>query len=141
MRIKVKLDPGATLPTKGYGTDAGWDLYAKEEFTVPAGGSAVHDTGVHMSIPRGYCGLLVSKSGLNVKKGLTSTGLIDSHYTGSIVVKLYNNDQGRHHLFRAGEKITQIVILPIPEVELELVSELEEADGGRGANGFGSTGK
>lgn len=141
MRIKVKLDPGATLPTRGYDTDAGWDLYAKEEFTVPAGGSAVHDTGVHMAIPRGYCGLIVSKSGLNVKKGLTCTGLVDSHYTGSIVAKIYNSDQGRHHLFRAGEKITQIVVLPIPEVELELVSELEEAEGGRGANGFGSTGK
>lgn len=139
MKIKVKLDPGATLPTKGYPTDAGWDLYAKEEFTVPAGGSAVHDTGVHMAIPEGYCGLLVSKSGLNVKSGITGTGLIDATYTGSIVVKLYSHDKGRDRPFRTGEKITQIVILPIPEVELELVSELEETM--RGSNGFGSTGK
>ena len=94
-----------------------------------------------MAIPRGYCGLIVSKSGLNVKKGLTCTGLVDAFYSGSIVAKIYNSDQGRHHMFRAGEKITQIVILPIPEVELEVVSELEDADGSRGANGFGSTGK
>lgn len=139
MRIKVKLDPGATLPTRGYDTDAGWDLYAKEEFTVPAGGSAVHDTGVHMAIPRGYCGMIVSKSGLNVKKGLTCTGLVDALYSGSIVVKLYNRDMGRDYKFETGDKITQIVILPIPEIELEVVDHLEEI--GRGSNGFGSTGR
>lgn len=140
MKVKVKLDPGATLPTRGYDTDAGWDLYAREDFTVPAGGDAVHDTGAHMAIPEGFCGLLVSKSGLNVKNGITGTGLIDATYTGSIVVKLYNHDKGRDRSFRAGEKIIQIVILPIPDTELEVVSELDGSDGGRGANGFGSTG-
>lgn len=139
MKIKVKLDPGSYLPTKGHADDAGWDLYAKESFTVPAGGSAVHDTGVHMAIPKGYCGLIVSKSGLNVKKNITCRGLVDSGYVGSIVAKLDNSDDGRAHAFKAGEKITQIVILPIPDVELEVVSELEETE--RGSGGFGSTGK
>ena len=139
MIVKTKLDQGAYLPNKAHEDDAGWDIYAKTPFTVPAGGSGVHDTGVHMAIPSGYCGLLVSKSGLNVKNGLTGTGLIDAGYNGSIVVKLYNGDKGRDHKFNAGEKIIQIIILPVPQVELELVSELDDTE--RGANGFGSSGK
>lgn len=139
MIVKVKLDPGAFMPKHGHDADAGWDLCAKEDFVVPAGGHAVHDTGVHMAVPEGYCGLLVSKSGLNVKHSLTSTGLVDALYSGSIVVKIYNHDKGRNYEFKAGEKITQVVILPIPKVELEIVSELEKSE--RGNSGFGSTGK
>ena len=140
MKLKVKLDPGAFIPTKGYQTDAGFDLKTRETFTVPAGGSYTTDTGVHMEIPEGYCGLLVSKSGLNVKKSITSTGLIDAGYSGSIVVKLYNHDKGREQTFHAGEKISQIVILPIAAIDgLEVVTDLEDSP--RGSNGFGSTGR
>ena len=139
MKIKVKLEPGSFLPTQAHETDAGWDLCAREDFIVPAGGHAVHDTGVHMAIPEGYCGLLVSKSGLNVKHSLTSTGLIDADYTGSIVIKLYSEDDGRDYEFKAGDKISQIVILPLPKVELVVVSELEDTE--RGNGGFGSTGR
>lgn len=139
MIVKVKLDPGAFLPTRAHETDAGWDLYAREDFTVPAGGSAVHDTGVHMAVPEGYCGLLVSKSGLNVKHSLTSTGLLDAGYTGSIIVKIYSEDNGRDYVFKAGDKISQIVILPIPKVELEVVAELDETE--RGDGRMGSTGR
>lgn len=139
MIVKVKLQPGATLPKHGHDADAGWDLCAKEDFIVPAGGHAVHDTGVHMAIPEGYCGLLVSKSGLNVKHSLTSTGLVDAGYTGPIIVKLYSEDTGRDYMFKAGDKISQIVILPIPKVELEVVAELDESE--RGSGGFGSTGR
>ena len=139
MKLKVKLDPGAFLPARAHDTDAGWDLYAREDFTVPAGGSAVHDTGVHMQIPEGYAGLLVSKSGLNVKHSLTSTGLLDSGYTGSIIVKIYIEDNGRDYMFKAGDKISQIVILPIPKVELEVVAELDDTE--RGDGRMGSTGR
>ena len=138
MKINVKLDPGAYLPKHGHEADAGWDLCARTDFVVPAGGNAVHDTGVHMAIPEGYCGLLVSKSGLNVKHSLTSTGLVDAQYNGSIVIKLYSEDPGLDYVFRAGEKISQIVILPIPKVELAVVGELDETE--RGSGGFGSTG-
>ena len=138
MIVRVKLDPGSYLPTKAYDNDAGFDLKTREDFTVPAGGSATIDTGVHMRIPDGYCGLLVSKSGLNVKSSITSTGLIDAGYTGSIVVKLYNNDTGRLKTFNTGDKISQIVILPIPAVELEVVAELDDTE--RSDNGFGSSG-
>lgn len=138
--IQVKLDSGAYLPQKAHETDAGYDIRAREAFTVPAGGSAVHDTGVHIAIPKGYGGLLVSKSGLNVKHGLTGTGLIDSAYTGPIVVKLDNADLGRDYPFDSGDKIIQLVLIKISEDEtLEVVSELDET--GRGNNGFGSTGR
>lgn len=139
MIVKVKLDPGAFLPKHGHDDDAGWDLCAKEDFVVPAGGHAVHDTGVHMAVPEGHCGLLVSKSGLNVKHSLTSTGLLDAGYTGSIIVKIYSEDTGRDYMFKAGDKISQIVILPIPKVELEVVAELDETE--RGDGRMGSTGK
>ena len=92
MIIPVALEEGSRMPSKAYDNDAGFDLYAAEDFVVPAGGSYTTDTGVHMAIPEGYCGLIVSKSGLNVKNGLTSTGLVDAGYVGSIRIKLYNAD-------------------------------------------------
>lgn len=79
-----------------------------------------------------------SKSGLNVKHGITSEGVIDSGYTGSIVVKLYNND-GKDYTVNQGDKISQIVLLPIYTPELEQVESLDETE--RGGNGFGSSGK
>ena len=140
MIVKVKLDPGAFLPTRAHETDAGWDLYAKEDFTVPAGGSAVHDTGVHMQIPDGYCGLLVSKSGLNVKHSILSTGLVDAGYSGSYLVKLYNHDRGKDYRFHAGDKISQVTVIKLADVDwLDVVAELDDSE--RGSGGFGSTGR
>lgn len=138
MSIKVVLDDGAKLPTRGHEFDAGLDLYSKETAVIYPGESHTFDTGVHMDIPIGYCGLLVSKSGLNVKSGITSTGLIDCGYTGSIRVKLYNNG---HELYmvRSGDKISQIVILPVVLHDCKVVDKLGESD--RGDNGFGSTGR
>lgn len=106
--------------------------------TVPAKGSAVFDTGVHVQIPVGMVGFLKSKSGLNVKYGITSEGVIDSGFTGSIVAKLYNNSD-EPYTVRMGDKITQLVILPIYAPELELVETFEETE--RGSSGFGSTGR
>lgn len=139
MQIQVKLDENAVLPRKAYSADAGFDLYAAEDFVVPAGGSYTTDTGVHMAIPEGYCGLIVSKSGLNVKNGLTSTGLVDAGFVGSIRIKLYNADLGRDYAFTKGMKISQIVILPIPEVELVERNYLPSTE--RDKNGFGSSGR
>jgi len=143
--MKVMLDIGAFLPTKAHETDAGYDLYAKEDFCVTTKddivdncGYAIHDTGVHIEIPKGYVGFLKSKSGLNVKCNITGEGVIDSGYTGSIVVKLYNHGSTTHW-FARGDKIIQLVILPIFSEELEVVDSLEETE--RGDNGFGSTGK
>ena len=127
------------MPTQAHeGWDAGFDLYAPRAFTVLRGASTIIDTGVHIEIPKGYVGFLKSKSGLNVKYGITGEGVIDAGYTGSIVAKLYN-DGGQSVRFEKGQKMIQIVFLPIPEIELELTDSFEETE--RGENGFGSSGK
>ena len=89
--MKIKLDPGAYMPERAHVLDAGLDLRTPVDVVIPAGGSAVVDTGVHVAIPMGYVGMLKSKSGLNIKNGITSEGVIDAGYTGAIVAKLYNN--------------------------------------------------
>ena len=140
--MKIMLDEGAKMPTRAHPWDAGLDLYAPEGVGVysiiPCGGSTVIDTGVHVEIPEGYAGFIKAKSGLNVNHGLTCTGVIDAHYTGSIAVKLYNHTSEPYQI-KAGDKIAQLVILPCLLPELELVESLEETD--RGDNGFGSTGR
>ena len=141
--MKIMLDKVAKMPTRAHPWDAGLDLYAPEcgcVYTIsPCGGSAVIDTGVHVEIPEGYVGFIKAKSGLNVKHGLTCTGVIDSHYTGSIAVKLYNHHHCLRYDVRPGDKIAQLVILPCLLPELEQVASLEETD--RGDAGFGSTGR
>lgn len=141
--MKIKLDEGAKMPTRAHPWDAGLDLYAPKGEGVycipPCGGSVTIDTGVHMEIPEGYTGFIKAKSGLNVKHGLTCTGVIDAHYTGSIAVKLYNHHPCLRYDVRPGDKIAQLVILPCVMPHLELVDSLEETD--RGNAGFGSTGR
>jgi dUTP pyrophosphatase len=154
--MKIVLDKGAKLPTRAHPWDGGLDLYAPECDCVPPTlvepslvgdsgidleayvGSVTIDTGVHVQIPEGYVGFIKAKSGLNVKHGLTCTGVIDAHYTGSIAVKLYNHTS-EPYLIKAGDKIAQLVILPCLLPDLELVDSLEETD--RGDAGFGSTGR
>jgi dUTP pyrophosphatase len=136
--IPVVLDEGARMPTRGHEPDGGADLYSPVTETVYPGESVEIDTGVHMAIPYGYCGLLVSKSGLNVKHGIQSTGLIDSSYTGSIRVKLYNHGHEAYTV-HDGDKISQIVILPVVLCGFEQVDSLCATE--RGDGGFGSTGR
>lgn len=136
--MRIKLDEGAKMPTRAHPTDAGMDLYARDTQIVPAKESAIFDTGVHIELPEGTVGMLKSKSGLNVKYGISSEGVIDVGYTGSIVAKLYNHS-GRDYKVNAGDKITQLVIMPIIAPELEVVDELEDTE--RGDNGFGSSGR
>ena len=136
MKMKVKLDPGAKM-TRAHEADAGYDLYALEGCTIFPGKSKVFNTGVHVQIPIGYVGMVKSKSGLNVKHGLTSEGVIDSGYTGSIRVKLYNHGLNPV-VIEKNQKISQLVIMPIITPDLVEVDELESTD--RGNGGFGSTG-
>lgn len=138
MNINVMLDVGAKMPTKAHEVDAGFDIYAPFEICVPPYDSATVCTGVHMEIPKGYVGFLKSKSGLNVNHGIRCEGVIDAGFRGPIVAKLYN-DSNEAKFFDKGEKITQIVFLPIPEVTLKLVDEFKPTE--RGDNGFGSTGR
>lgn len=137
-KMKIVLEDGAIMPTRAHRTDAGLDLYAREGATVPAGSTAVFDTGVHIAIPDGYVGLLTSKSGLMRKYGITCRGTIDCGYTGSIQAVMFNHGKEDYYV-HAGDKITQLVILPVLLNELERVDSLEDTE--RGSGGFGSTGR
>lgn len=136
--MRVMLDAGAYIPTRAYSTDAGLDIRTPHAATVPPHGSVVIDTGVHVEIPEGYGGFLMSKSGLNVVHDLTGEGVIDSSYRGSIRVKLYNHGDEPHG-FEPGDKIIQLVVMPVWIGSLELVRSL--TDTARGSDGFGSTGR
>lgn len=138
MEMKVMLDPGAYMPVRAHKTDAGLDLFAMEGKSIPPCGSEKFDTGVHVEIPKGYVGMITSKSGLMAKEGITSRGTIDSGYVGSIQAVLFNHSH-KYVQIKKGQKITQLVILPIITPELELVDSLEDTE--RGEGGFGSTGK
>lgn len=137
MKMKVMLDPGAKMPTRAHDTDAGLDLYSPAVGAVYPGDSLTIDTGVHVEIPAGYVGMIKSKSGLNVKYNITSEGVIDCGYTGSIIVKLYNHGNTVVPI-ELYQKISQLVLLPIITPELELVDGLDDTERGKG--GFGSTG-
>lgn len=136
--INIMLDPGAFMPEYAHSTDAGADLRSPVNITVPAHGSAVIDTGVHMLIPWHCAGMLKSKSGLNVKFNITSEGVIDPGYTGSIRAKLYNHGD-KNFVVRRGDKITQIVIVPVYHGWFQVVPSFDKTE--RGDNGFGSTGR
>jgi dUTP pyrophosphatase len=132
------LDEDAYMPERAHETDAGADLRTPFDVPIPAHSSAVVDTGVHIELPEGTVGVLKSKSGLNVKHGITSSGVIDEGYTGSIVVKLYNNSD-KNVVLTAGSKITQLLILPVFYHGFEQVDMI--GGGERGDSGFGSTGR
>lgn len=139
--MNVMLDEGAIMPMRAHSADAGLDLYTPEDFILLSFGKIDNytvDTGVHIEIPEGYVGVLKSKSGLNVNRGVVTEGVIDAGYTGSIKVKLYNLGENIQD-FRRGDKIAQLVILPIVTPALKLVDKFAETE--HGDNGFGSTGR
>lgn len=136
--MKVKLDPGAYMPTRAHGDDAGYDLRARETKIIPPRGSVVFDTGVHVQLPRKTAGFLVSKSGLYTNYEITSTGLVDEGYTGPIRVKLLNHGDEPYRV-GFGDKISQLVIVKIKRPKPKHRSKLKNSE--RGDNGFGSTGK
>ena len=138
-KMKVKLDRGAYPPERAHPTDAGLDLRAKYGGYVPPHGSLVCSTGVHIQLPEHTAGLLVSKSGLNVIYDITSTGLIDEGYRGEILVKLYNHGDTEYTVY-PGDKISQLVIIPVCYDDIEAVESLDD-DTERGEGGFGSTGR
>ena len=136
--MKVLLDEGAFLPERAHPTDAGLDLRTPKNVYCRPKGTVVIDTGVHIQLPRGTCGLMVAKSGLNINFDILSTGLIDKGYTGSLRVKLYNHSSEPYH-FQKGDKISQLVVLPVLYETCEEVNSLAEPE--RGGNGFGSSGR
>ena len=139
IEFKYTLKDGAFAPEKAHAWDAGFDLRTPEKFTIESGKSVVIDTGIAVAIHDGYVGFLKSKSGLMCKHDIiTDGGVIDAGYTGTIAVKLTNKGI-TPYTFERGDKITQLVILPIPGVEMKKVETLDDTE--RGNNGFGSTGR
>ena len=135
------LDTFARMPEKAHSEDGGFDLFAPESAYIEPNGSVVINTGVHVELPPNTAGLIMSKSGLYVKHGISSTGLIDVGYTGAIRVKLQNHKTSGY-MVNKGDKISQLVILPLVPIQnsdLEVVDEFAPTE--RGDNGFGSTGK
>lgn len=136
--MNVMLDEGAFMPEFAHKTDAGADLRSPVDVVIPARGSAVIDTGIHVEIPEGFTGFLKSKSGLNVNHNLIGEGVIDSGYQGSIRVKLYNLGD-KDYSIKKGDKIIQLVILPCVYCDFVEVNKFAETE--RGDGGFGSTGR
>lgn len=131
--------PSAELPTRAHPTDAGLDLCAAETVQIPPRVVTLVPTGIAVAIPAGHVGLLVARSSLAVKKAMTlanGVGVIDADYRGEIKIPIIPLD-GCHNLIQAGQKIAQLIILPIALPTVEVVSELPESV--RGNGGFGSS--
>jgi dUTP pyrophosphatase len=136
----VRLRAEARVPERAYAGDAGVDLAACEPVTLAPGERALVPTGLAVAIPDGYAGFVQPRSGLATRHGVTivnAPGLIDSGYRGEIQVILLNTDKEATFSAEAGERIAQLVILPVPEVVLREVDELPSSE--RGVRGFGSS--
>lgn len=137
------LRADAVAPSRANDGDAGFDLVAVEDYRLdPGGGRALVATGLAIAIPEGFAGLVLPRSGLAIKHGVTcanAPGLIDSGYRGEIRVALVNHDPERAYLVHAGDRIAQLVITAVPEVSLHAVDELPQSQ--RGEGGFGSSGR
>ncbi len=128
------------LPTQAYAGDAGLDLAACERVTLEPGERATVATGVAVAIPAGYAGYVQPRSGLAEKHGITivnTPGLVDSGYRGELRIILLNTDRERAFEIEPGMRIAQLVLLPVPPVELRVVDELPASE--RGERGFGSS--
>lgn len=135
--LKVKLEPGAKMPTRAHALDAGLDIYAMGDWELAPHSFGAIPTGVHVQVPEGCVGKLESKSS-HMLLGLTCRGTIDCGYTGEIKAIVFNHSDQRVR-FADGDKVTQLVLYPIITPEPVEVEELEETE--RGAGGFGSTGQ
>lgn len=135
--MRILLDKGAKVPTRAFPTDAGLDFYSMRDGTVPAHGSATFGTGVHVELPKGTAGIILPRSGLMVKRDLLTFGVIDESYRGEIMVHMMNHSDEEYRVY-AGDKISQMLIVPVLYEDVEVVDVL--AEGERGENGFGSTG-
>lgn len=138
-----KLNPKATIPTRGSEYSAGYDLYAcvDKEIIIPAHDTVIIETGIAMAIPVGCFGGIYARSGLAAKQGLrpaNCVGVVDSDYRGEVKVALHN-DSDVMRVIRPNERIAQIIIQSYLNCDLFEVDNLDETD--RGEGGFGSTGK
>jgi dUTP pyrophosphatase len=137
----VKLDERATLPTRAHDNDAGLDLYAAESARLAPGARVSVGTGLAVQIPDGVGGLVLPRSGLALKHGVTlvnSPGLIDPGYRGEVRVLLVNTDRTREFQISPGDRIAQLLLVPVVHASPLQAEALDEST--RGAGGFGSSG-
>jgi dUTP pyrophosphatase len=138
----TRVRPGASLPAAQHPGDAGLDLRAAEAAVVGPGQRAMIPTGIAVAIPDGHAGLVLPRSGLAARHGLTlanAPGLIDAGYRGEVIVAVVNLDRSEPVAIAAGDRIAQLVIVAVPAVDAAWVDELPETV--RGEGGFGSTGR
>jgi dUTP pyrophosphatase len=142
MRLRVRrLDGRAQLPARAYPGDAGLDLYALEDAVLGPGERASIRTGIAVEIPEGEAGLVLPRSGLAARHGITlvnAPGLIDSGYRGEVRVLLLNTDRGEAFTIAGGDRIAQLVLVKVQAPEVVEVEDLALSE--RGAGGFGSSG-
>jgi dUTP pyrophosphatase len=144
MRIPIRhLDPELALPAPAHPGDAGYDLRAREAVVLaPGGGRAAVPTGIALAIPDGFCGLVLPRSGLALRHGVTclnAPGLIDAGYRDEVRVILVNHDPAAPFEVARGDRIAQLVVARTEAVEWLVVDDLD--DSARGTGGFGSTGR
>ena len=137
-----RLDTDLPLPQLAHAGDAGLDIYSTIDVVLaPNGGRALVPTGIAISIPFGYAGFVLPRSGLALNHGISvvnAPGLIDSHYRGEIKVVLLNTDQNRPYHVSRGDRIAQLVIQRVEEVTWTEVEKLDDNDRG---GGFGHSGR
>ncbi len=137
-----RLDPAAVVPTRAYAGDAGLDLASAEHVVLEPGERAVVSTGLAVAIPEGHAGLVVPRSGLAARHGITivnAPGLVDAGYRGDVKVVLLNTDKRDTFVVEPGMRIAQLVVIAVPE--LDPVEEDALAETERGARGHGSSGR
>jgi dUTP pyrophosphatase len=138
-----RLVPEARVPERAHAGDAGYDLCSVEEVDLVPGGRAIVRTGISVAIPGGYAGLVLPRSGLAVRHGISlvnAPGLIDSGYRGEILVPLINHDRRVTFRIEEGTRIAQLVLVRVGQAAFEEVELLEAGPDGRGEGGFGSSG-
>jgi dUTP pyrophosphatase len=137
-----RLDPDASLPEQAHPGDAGLDLRSVMDVEVKPGERVMVRTGLAVAIPEGHAGLVLPRSGLASKRGLTlsnAPGLIDAGYRGEVVCAVVNLDREEAVSIAKGDRIAQLVIIEVPDVSPTWVEELPGST--RGEGGFGSTGR
>lgn len=138
--IKI-LSRDAQIPHMAYNGDAGVDLRSVERIVLEPQERAMVATGLAIALPEGYAGFVLPRSGLAAKHGISivnAPGLIDSNYRGELKVILLNTDPDKSFTIEIGDRIAQLIVMPVPTINFEKVEELTESQ--RGESGFGSSG-
>lgn len=136
-----RLDAGLPLPARAHPDDAGIDLHSRIDVVLPAGGRVLVPTGVAVAIPRGHVGMVVPRSGLALRHGVSlvnTPGIIDAGFRDELQVIMINHDLRDDYRVRRGDRVAQLVVQRIAEVEWSVVEELDDNDRG---GGFGHSGR